>query len=650
MLGRRPTTPWRGSGIDKPLALRDFASIGFEARTKVWPLPVGAAKLRATSSPMIRTLDMSDYQAPLDEMRFQLEVAADLPGLAALPGFEDCDAETAAAILDEAGKLANEVWAPTNRPGDQAGCQWENGVVRLPEGFPGAYGALVEGGWLSLPFEPAHGGQGLPWTLALAVQETWHAANMSLGLCPLLSQGAIELLQAHGSADQKARFLPNLIAGTWSGTMNLTEPQAGSDLGAITTRAEPDGDLWRVKGQKIFITFGEHELTENIVHLVLARTPDAPAGSKGLSLFIVPKYRVDGAGAAGPRNDLRCLSVERKMGIHAAPTCVMAYGENEGAQGELLGEVGGGLACMFTMMNNARLMVGLEGLAQAEAATQRAIAYARERRQGGGKAGQVPIISHPDVRRMLATMKAETEAARALAYYMAAQIDRAKRMPEAADRAKAQARLDLVTPIIKAWGSEVGCEVADLGVQVHGGMGFVEDSGAAQHLRDVRITPIYEGTNGIQALDLIGRKLGRDQGAEMHALIADIAECDQALINAENGDLKKIGSALGEGRFILEAATDFLIDGIADDRMKAAAVATPYLRLAGWVVGGWMQGRSAAAAQARLEAGTGDPAFLGAKLKTARFYAENLLPRAAAEAAAVMTGADSTLALTDADF
>jgi alkylation response protein AidB-like acyl-CoA dehydrogenase len=601
---------------------------------------------------------MSDYNAPLADMRFALEAAAGLSDLTALPAFKAVEPDLVDAILEEAGKLAGEVLAPINASGDRDGCVFENGVVRMPAGFQDAYDRLVAGGWISLPFDPANGGQGLPWTLAMAVQETWHAANMSFGLTPLLTQGAAELLQAHGTETQKATYLGRLIDGTWAGTMNLTEPQAGSDVGAITTSARRDqdngADAYRITGQKIFITYGEHDLAENIVHMVLARSPDGPPGTRGLSLFIVPKFLPDEDGNPGRRNDLRCVAIEEKLGIHASPTCVMSYGDDEGALGFLLGEENRGLAGMFTMMNNARLAVGTQGLGIAERAYQRALAYARERVQSraidDADGGPSAIIRHPDVRRNLATMKALSEAMRGVIYYTAGQLDRAKSAPEEDDRARSQSRLELMTPIAKAWCTDRGVEVASLGVQVHGGMGFIEPTGAAQHLRDARINPIYEGTNGIQALDLATRKLARDGGAVARELIAEIAASDEALQRSPDPDLKAIGGALGEARFVLDAATDWLVGTLGADPAKAAAVATPYLELFGTVAGGWMLGREALAARARLEAGGDDARFMATKVKTARFYCDNLLPRAAAEAATVMTGADSTLAFAAEDF
>ncbi|MFQ5773980.1 MAG: acyl-CoA dehydrogenase [Kiloniellaceae bacterium] len=601
---------------------------------------------------------MIEYTAPIADMRFVLDELAGLDEIARLPGYEEATPDLVEAVLSEAGRLASEVLAPLNRSGDREGSVYENGVVRTPRGFPEAYARFVEGGWGSLPFDPDYGGQGLPWALATAVQEMWNAANLSFALAPLLTQGAVELLQAHGSPAQKRTYLPKLIAGEWTGTMNLTEPQAGSDVGAIQTRAVRDGDRYLITGQKIFITWGEHDCARNIVHMVLARTPDAPAGTKGLSLFIVPKVLVKEDGGLGHRNDLRCVSLEHKLGIHASPTCVMAYGDSGGAVGLLVGEENRGMEYMFTMMNNARLSVGVQGLAVAERAYQKALGYARERVQSrpveAREGRAVPIIRHPDVRRMLMTMKAANEAMRALAYTAAAALDRAKRHPDAGVRAQAQARADLLIPVVKAWLTDCGCEVASLGVQVHGGMGFIEEAGAAQYYRDARITPIYEGTNGIQALDLLSRKLLRDKGAAAKALFAEMRATLGAPEAAGANDLNPIREAAAQGVRSLAAATEWLLEAGAGDLRRAAAGASPYLRLFGTVAGGWLLARGAAAARRRLaEADTGgaaERAFLEAKIGTARFYADNILPRAAAEAAAVMRGADSTLALDEAQF
>ncbi|MFQ6017378.1 MAG: acyl-CoA dehydrogenase family protein, partial [Kiloniellaceae bacterium] len=457
---------------------------------------------------------MTAYTAPIAEMRFVLDELAGLGEIAGFPGYEEAQPDLVGAVLEQAGRLAAEVLAPLNQPGDREGARYENGVVRTPKGFPEAYAQFVASGWGALPFDPAYGGQGLPWVVAMAVQEMWNSANLSFALAPLLTQGAVELLLAHGADRQKALYLPKMVSGEWTGTMDLTEPQAGSDLGALKTRAVMSGDHYLIAGQKVFISWGEHDCAENIVHMVLARTPDAPDGTAGISLFMVPKFLVNPDGSLGARNDLRCVSIERKLGIHASPTCVMAYGDSGGAVGLLVGAENRGLECMFTMMNYARLAVGIQGLAIAERAYQQALAYARDRIQGrpidSTDRTPVPIIRHPDVRRMLMTMKANNEAMRALAYTATAALDRAKRHPDAKRRAENQARVDLLTPVVKAWLTDSGCEMASLGVQIHGGTGFIEETGAAQYYRDARVLPIYEGTNGIQALDLVGRKILRD--------------------------------------------------------------------------------------------------------------------------------------------
>ncbi len=571
------------------------------------------------------------YAAPIADMMFALTEVAGHPR----------DDDTLPQILGQAAKLAGDVLAPINRAGDLEGAVLENGVVRTPKGFKEAYAAFVKGGWNAVPCDPDHGGQGLPWTVATPVAEMWNAANMAFALCPLLNQGAIELLTAHGSPAQKKLYLPRMISGEWTGTMNLTEPQAGSDLGQLKTRAVPEGEHYRIKGQKIFITWGEHDVAENIVHMVLARTPDAPAGSRGISLFLVPKVMVRPDGGLDGRNDLRCVSLEHKLGINGSPTCVMAYGDNDGAVGYLVGAKNRGLEAMFTMMNNERMGVGLQGVAIAERAYQQARDYARQRVQGrdvsGGKPGSVAIIRHPDVRRMLLTMKAQIDAMRALTYYTAAQIDLSKGGADAAARAAAQARVDLLTPVVKAWNTDVGCEIASLGIQVHGGMGFIEETGAAQHYRDARITPIYEGTNGIQAADLAFRKVVRDDGRAMNALLAEMK--DDGLS----------GAALAA----LEKATGFMLFAGKANPALAAAAATPYLRLVGVVAGHWMLTRQARAADRALRDGApapegAGPEFLALKIRLARFYERNILPQAEALETAVTEGGDDVATLDDA--
>jgi 3-(methylthio)propanoyl-CoA dehydrogenase len=585
---------------------------------------------------------VTDYAAPLADMRFQLSEIAGIAEIATLPGYEQATPDLVDAVLEEAAKLAGGVLAPLNRIGDEEGSTLENGVVRTPAGFKEAYRHYVEGGWNALPFAPEHGGQGLPLALATAVLEMWNAANMGFALCPLLNVGAVEALTAHGSPEQQRLYLPKLITGAWTGTMNLTEPQAGSDVGALRSRAVAEGDHYRITGQKIFITYGEHDMADNIVHLVLARLPDAPPGTKGISLFLVPKFLVNTDGSLGQRNDVRCVSLEHKLGIHASPTAVLAYGDNGGAIGYLIGEENRGMECMFTMMNSARLNVGLQGVAIAERAYQQARDFARVRIQGrpvtAKSAGTYPIIHHPDVRRMLLLMRAETEAMRALAYYTAGGIDRARYQSNADERAAQQRRVDLLIPVVKAWCTDLGVEIASLGVQVHGGMGFIEETGAAQHLRDARIAPIYEGTNGIQANDLVGRKLLRDRGATARALIREMDEDASALGTAPGDDLAAIRAALAAGIDALDQATRWMVDTGERDTPRALAGAVPYLKLAGATIGGWLMGKAALAAQHRLSRREGDAGFNEAKLLSARCFAEQVLAAAPALLPAVMGG------------
>jgi alkylation response protein AidB-like acyl-CoA dehydrogenase len=549
------------------------------------------------------------YRPPIAEQRFVLDHCARIADLAAHDRYAAATPDMIDAILDGVGALAANEWAPLNRVGDTDNPKWRDGTVTMPPGFKEAYRAYVEGGWGTLDCDPDFGGQGLPFALATVVQESLGSANMGFNLCPMLTVGAIEAIHAHGTPDQKAAYLPKLISGEWTGTMNLTEPQAGSDVGALRSTATPNADgSWSIKGTKIFITFGEHDLAENIVHLVLARTPDAPGGTKGISLFLVPKMRPDGS-----RNDLRCVSIEHKLGIHGSPTCVMSYGDNDACAGWLIGPEMGGMRAMFTMMNNARLNVGLQGVEIAERATQGAMAYATDRVQGG-KA----IIEHPDVRRMLIRMRTLTEAARGLLYLAAGEVDRVRLGIDGA-----KARVDLLTPLAKAYGTDIGCEVASLGIQVHGGMGFVEETGAAQHYRDARIAPIYEGTNGIQAADLVGRKLTGDGGAELARLIADIRAEAQ-----DQGLLALVA--------LVEQLTQQMLAASNEDRLAASY---PYLTMVATMTCGWMMERQLRAARAALAAGEGDPVFLKAKTVTARFYLANIVAEVLGLAGAVTTGA-----------
>ena len=593
------------------------------------------------------------YTAPLKEMRFALDLAG-LDKVADLPGCEEATPDLVDAVLAEAGKLAAEVLAPLNHIGDKEGSRLENGVVYTPKGFRDAYRAFVDGGWNSVPFDPAHGGQGLPTLIHTTLGEMWSSANFSFALCPLLTFGAVEAINVHGSAAQKALYLPKMISGEWTGTMNLTEPQAGSDLALIRTRAEREGDHYRITGQKIFITYGDHDWTDNIIHLVLARLPDAPLGTRGISLFIVPKILVKPDGSLDGRNDLRCVSLEHKLGIKASPTAVMAYGDNGGAIGYLVGEENRGLAYMFTMMNHARLGVGLEGVAIAERAYQQAREYARQRVQSRDIAGDNPnpitIIHHPDVRRMLLAMRCQTEAARALSYYAAALLDIAKRHPDAAERDATQRLVDLLIPVCKAWSTDLGVEIASLGIQIHGGMGYIEETGAAQHYRDARIAPIYEGTNGIQANDLMGRKLGRDGGETARKFIFRMREADGVLAAAKREELAALRAPLRTGLDTLDRATAWMVETMGKDIRRAAAGAADYLRLFGTVAGGWLMTRAALEAASRLDQGQGDPAFYRAKLLSARFYADTVLARAPGSLQPIMHTGDTVMALAEEQF
>jgi alkylation response protein AidB-like acyl-CoA dehydrogenase len=587
---------------------------------------------------------MSAYVAPLKDMRFVLNELAGLAEVAKLPGYAEATPDTVDAILEEAAKFAGGVLDPLNHTGDKEGSQWKDGAVTTPKGFKEAYRQYVEGGWCALPFESEWGGQGLPKLVATAVEEMLTSANMSFSLCPLLTQGAIHALILAGSDQLKKTYLQKMVAGQWTGTMNLTEPQAGSDLALVRSKAVREADHYRISGQKIFITYGEHDLAENIVHLVLARTPDAPEGVKGISLFIVPKFMVKPDGSLGERNGAKCASIEHKLGIHASPTAVMVY---ENAIGYLVGEENKGLSYMFIMMNAARFSVGLEGVSIAERAFQRALAYARERMQGRDLAGggTVPIIRHPDVRRMLMLMKSQTEAARALAYVVAAALDAAARHPDAKMRQHNQAFADLMIPVVKGWSTETGIEVASLGIQVHGGMGFIEETGAAQHLRDARITTIYEGTTGIQANDLVGRKIAREGGATAKAWLAQLKAFDGELAKSGNADVTAIRAALACGALAVGESVDYIVATAGKDVMSAFAGAVPFLKLLGIVAGGWQMARAALAAEKKLA--SSDRAFYAAKLSTARFYADQVLVQAPALRDTVVKGATAVMAVPE---
>ena len=577
-------------------------------------------------------------------MRFVLSELAGIDDIAALPGFEDATPDLIDAILAEAGKLASDVLAPLNPLGDREGCVLENGVVRTPEGFAEAYARFIEGGWNGVPFDPQYGGMGLPMLVAGASFEIWQGANMAFAICPTLTQAAVELLTANGSDKLRATYMEKLVSGEWTGTMNLTEPQAGSDLSSIRTRAVHNDGNYRITGQKIFITYGEHDFTENVIHMVLARSPDGPDGVNGLSLYVVPKFLVKGDGSLGDRNDLRCLSLEHKMGLHASPTCVMSFGENgDGAVGYLIGEENRGLEYMFTMMNNARLAIGIEGVGVAEHAYQHARAYAAERVQGqvagsGGAYQPATIDRHPDVKRMLLSMRAGTEAIRAVAYYAGAALDMARRHPDTDVRKAKQALVDLLIPVVKAWATDTGITVANTAIQVLGGAGYIEESGAPQYLRDLRVAAIWEGTNGIQALDLVGRKVARDRGAAAGALIADMRALVGDLENHTGvEDLDVIGSTLKKAVDALEEATQWIVKTHADAPERVAAGAVPYLQLMGTATGGWLMGRAALAAHKRLEAGE-DSHFLRKKMLSSRFFTDQILIQVPVLAATVTDG------------
>jgi alkylation response protein AidB-like acyl-CoA dehydrogenase len=592
---------------------------------------------------------MSEYQAPVREMLFTIRELAGLERITRLPGGEEATADMAEAVLEQAAGLAAKVIGPTNQIGDQKGTRVENGGVIVPEEFKAVYREYQSGGWAGVTAPEEFGGQNLPFLFGVAVEEMWCAANLAWSLCPLLTEGASRAIEAHGTDTLRRTYLPKMMAGEWTGTMNLTEPQAGTDLAALRTQAVPDGDHYLISGQKIFITWGDHDMTENIVHLVLARLPDAPPGVRGISLFLVPKFLLKTDGKIGERNGVRPISVEHKLGIHGSPTCVMAF---DNAVGYLVGELNNGLAAMFTMMNHARLGVGLEGVAVSERAYQKARAYALERVQGrvAGETGKAPIIRHADVRRMLLTMKAYIEAMRSIAYVTAADLDLSRRHPDKDVRARHQSRVELMTPVVKGWSTEMGQVLTSIGVQIHGGMGYVEETGAAQYMRDARITTIYEGTTGIQANDLVGRKILRDGGESLKALISEVRGFEAEL--GKVPELAVVARGLTEGRKAIEAAGAWLAANYARHPAAPGAASYHVLMLLGTVTGGWQLARAALIAHQRLAAGaTGpDAEFYQAKIITARFYAEQFQPLATAHLSALQSGPDTLLALTDDQF
>ncbi len=594
------------------------------------------------------------YNAPLKDMMFVMNELAGLSAVNQLPGCEDATPDTAEAVLEENAKFCSEVVAPLNWTGDQQPSHWHDGKVTTTPGFKEAFRGFVEAGWQGLQHPQEFGGQGLPKLLATPCIEMLNAANLSFALCPLLTDGAIEALLTAGSDEQKQLYIPKMVSGEWTGTMNLTEPQAGSDLALVRTRAVPQGDgSYKVSGTKIYITFGEHDMAENIVHLVLARTPDAPEGVKGISLFIVPKFMVNADGSLGARNDVHCVSIEHKLGIKASPTAVLQFGDHGGAVGYLVGEENRGLEYMFIMMNAARFAVGLQGISVADRAYQKAVQYAKDRVQSrdlAGSPGPVAIIHQPDVKRMLMSMRAQTEAARALSYVTAAAFDAAHHHADEVTRKANHTFYEFMVPIVKGWSTELSIDVASTGVQVHGGMGFIEETGAAQYYRDARILTIYEGTTAIQANDLIGRKTARDGGAVAKGIIAQVRATASELKASDSADLNAIARRLSVAADALEQVVDFVAGHVKSDIKAVFAGSVPYLKMAGVVFGGWQMARAALVAQKKLASGDSDAAFFKTKIATARFFADYYLSTAQASRDAIVEGSAGVLALAEDQF
>ncbi|MDO8301169.1 acyl-CoA dehydrogenase [Lacisediminimonas sp.] len=594
------------------------------------------------------------YVAPVKDMLFVLNELAGLPAISEMPGCEDATPETVEAVLGENARFCAEVVAPLNFIGDKQPSSWNQGTVTTTPGFAQAFKAFGEAGWQGVQHPVEFGGQGLPKLVAAPCIEMLNAANMAFALCQLLTDGAIEALMTAGTEEQKQVYLANFISGKWTGTMNLTEPQAGSDLSLVRTRAVAQGDgTYKLYGTKIFITYGEHDMAENIVHLVLARTPDAPEGVKGISLFIVPKFLAAADGSPGERNDVHCVSLEHKLGIKASPTAVLQFGDHGGAVGTIVGEENRGLEYMFIMMNAARFAVGMQGVAIADRAYQKAVQYARDRvqsRDPAGSAGPVTIIHQPDVRRMLMSMRAHTEAARAVAYVTAAALDAAHHHPDSDTRKINRGFYEFMVPIVKGWSTEMSIDVASTGVQVHGGMGFIEETGAAQYYRDARILTIYEGTTAIQANDLVGRKTMRDGGAVARGIIGQIRETEAALAASGSTDAAAIRTQLAAGSAALEEVVAFVVANVRTDIHGVYAGSVPYLKLVGIVAGGWQMARAALAAQRRLQAGTGDASFMQAKIATARFFADHILSQAAAYRSAILAGSAGVMTLSEEQF
>ena len=591
---------------------------------------------------------MTQYRHPTRDTLFVIHNLSGIDRVLALGAFADFDLETVDQVVEEAGKFAADVLSPINILGDQSGCKVIDGGVVAAPGFADAYQQFVDNGWQSIEVPAAYDGMGMPGIVNAAAMESWQAACMSFTLAPMLTGGAISALQAHGSDALRNTYIPKMSSGVWTGSMNLTESHAGSDLSAVATRAIPEDDHYRISGSKIYITWGDQGFSENLIHLVLARLPDAPAGSRGLSLFVVPKFLLDENGDVGERNDVSVASIEDKMGIHASPTCVMSFGDNQGAIGYLVGEENNGLASMFTMMNHARISVGVQGVAISERAYQLASSYAKDRKQGrvGGTKGSVTIIHHPDVRRMLLVMKSQVEAMRGLAFYTAGIVDLSRHADDEETRQVAKQRAALLTPVLKAWATETAQEITTLGVQVHGGMGFVEETGAAQHMRDARILTIYEGTTGIQAGDFAGRKVLADEGKAITEVISEIRSLDEEL--AEDERLAEIRAALSEGVEQLETATAWLLQQGSSDPHAAGSASVNLLMLTGTVLGGWQMARAAL----KIVNGTAavDSDFAEAKIATTRFYAQHILPRSRALRAAATAGSDALMMLPEDAF
>jgi alkylation response protein AidB-like acyl-CoA dehydrogenase len=580
------------------------------------------------------------YTAPLKDLVFTLKVL-NLEKILDLPKFEDFSQDLVDSILDEAGKFARDILSPLNLPGHLKGAQWKDGNVTLPDGFKEAYAQFVQNGWNPLPFSPDIGGMGLPWSVTFAIQEIWQAANLSFGLCPVLTQGTIELLAQHGSEKLKALYLPKLVSGAWTGTMNLTEPQAGTDVGAIKTQAVKKGDYYRIKGQKIYISYGDHDLADNIVHMVLARVPGSPEGTKGLSLFLVPKMQVDDQGNITGSNDVHCVSIEHKMGLHCSPTAMLSFGDDEGSKGYLIGEEGQGIQLMFVMMNNARLSVGIQGIGIAERAYQQAYIYANERIQSKAlsdpKGPSVPIIAHADVKRMLAEMKSLKEAARGIALMAGSYLDLSTQENEIELVTKYKAYVDFLTPIVKSFGTEVGARVADLGIQIHGGMGFIEETGAAQHFEDVRVTMIYEGTNGVQASDLLFRKTLKDDGKIAHMLLKEIEALAKSV--DANAPLAKMAGQLTVSADTVRKAITHIQEASQKDVDLAAAMATPYLNLWAITLGGFVHLKLGLAA---LQA---EDTVYKEKVNLASYYGDRFLVESQSLAGQIFNAAHSLMTL-----